>query len=163
MIHSMKEHRGSVRAVVCNADGTQVVSGSTDGSCIVWDLEKGVRIHALFEPTVFNDVLFHPDESQYLTCGANSKIGYWDAFDGNAIRVIDGGDAEMTCLDIQPEGEMFVSGSADKLVKIWHYDDGLTIGVGKGHSGNVSKLEIGVDSICWLDVVEEIYLSANQM
>ena len=35
LLHSMKEHRGSVNALVCNKDGSQVVSASADGSCIV--------------------------------------------------------------------------------------------------------------------------------
>lgn len=145
MIHNLKEHRGPVNAVVCNQAGTQVVSASEDGSCIVWDVQRGVRIHALFEPTVFNGVLYHPDESQYLTCGANSKIGYWDAFDGNAIRMIDGGDS-ITCLDIRPnDGALFVSGSADKLVKVWQYDDGIVVGVGRGHSGTVNSVAISPD------------------
>lgn len=119
MIHSMKEHRGKVNSVVCNSGGTRAVSGAADGSFIVWDLSKGVRLNAMFEPTVFQHVLYHPDESQYLTCGSNQKISYWDAYDGAAIRVVEGGAAEMTCLDIQPEGDLFVSGSADKLVKLW--------------------------------------------
>lgn len=142
MVHSMKEHSGKVHAVVCNADGTRAVSGSADGSCIVWDLIKGVRVTALFEPTAFEAVLFHPDESQYLTCGSNFKIGFWDAYDGSAIRVIEGGEDKMTCLDIQKDGELFVSGGADKLIKLWNYDDGITISVGKGHSGTVNRVAI---------------------
>lgn len=145
MLHSMKEHRGAINSVVCNRDGSKIISASADGSCIVWDLNKGIRIHALFEPTVFKDVLFHPDESQYLTCQTNYKISYWDAFDGSAIRIIDGGDADMTCLDIQPEGNIFISGSADKSVRVWNYDDGITIGVGQGHSGKVSSVAISPD------------------
>ena len=47
MIHSMKEHRGSVNSIVCNSDGSQAVSASADGSCIVWNIEKGVRITAV--------------------------------------------------------------------------------------------------------------------
>lgn len=145
MIHSMKEHRGTINALVCNADGSQVVSASSDGSCIVWDIDKGVRIHALFDPTNFKDVLLHPDESQYLTCGANSKFGYWDAHDGSAIRLVEGSKSEITCLDIQLEGNMFVSGSADKTVRAWHYDDGITLGIGRGHSGRVNALTISPD------------------
>jgi len=145
MIHSMKEHRGSIHAVKCDAAGKQAVSASADGSCIVWNIAKGIRILALYESTIFTDVLLHPDESQYLSCGTNCKISYWDAYDGSAIRVIGGGDGKMTCLDIQSDGDTFVSGSADKLVKLWTYDDGLVIGVGKGHSGKINKVAISPD------------------
>ena len=86
-----------------------------DCSCIVLDLNEGVRIHALFENAVFKDMLYHPDESQYLTCGTNCKLSYWDAYDASAIRKIDGGDAAMTCLYIQFNGNFFASGSADNL------------------------------------------------
>ena len=141
----MKEHRGVVNTVVCNKEGTQAVSGSADGSCIVWDTEKGLRINALFEPTIFRHVLFHPDESQYLTCGSNFKISYWDSYDGSAIRVIDGGEAEMTSLDITESGDMFVSGSGDKTVKVWSYDDGLVLGIGQGHSGAIQKVAFSPD------------------
>ena len=173
MIHSVKEHRGPINSVVCNADGTQVISSSDDGSCIVWDLNKGIRIHALFDQTVFHSALYHPDESQYLTCGANYKIGYWDASDGTAIRMIEGGEAEITCLDIvqqmassspravggaSPDEignvgggencEWYVSGSADKSVKVWHYDDGIPIRIGWGHSDVINCVRISPDERC---------------
>jgi len=131
------------------------VTGSSDGSCIVWDMERYVRIIAMFEPTVFQAVLYHPDESQYLTCGSNHKISYWDAYDGSAIRVIDGGDEEMTSLDIEPHGELFISGGADKLVKVWHYDDGLTLATGVGHSGRVNGVKVSPDQETIVSVGDE--------
>mmetsp|Transcript_1209 Transcript_1209/g.2585 ORF Transcript_1209/g.2585 Transcript_1209/m.2585 type:complete len:664 (+) Transcript_1209:173-2164(+) len=159
LIHSVKEHSGPINSVVCNSDGTQVISSSEDGSCIVWDLNKGIRIHALFDQTIFHSALYHPDQSQYLTCGANYKLGYWDAYDGTGIRMIEGGEAEITCIDIQPSPlssspsglesptspEWYVSGSADKSVKVWHYDDGITVRVGWGHSGTVNCVTISPD------------------
>lgn len=145
MVHSMKEHRGEVNALVCNSDWSQVASAASDGSCIIWDLQKGVRIHALYEPTVFNSIHYHPDESQYLTGSANNKIGFWDAFDGTPIRFITGGDADITCLDIQSNGTYFVSGGADKKINVWHYDDGKMVGSGKGHSGNINKVTFSPD------------------
>lgn len=145
MVASLKEHRGPINCIKINADGTQCISASSDGSCIVWDLVRYVRITALFEPNVFESVLYHPDESQMLTCGSNHKISYWDAADGQVIRVIEGGDDMMTSLDITPSGEFFVSGSKDRLLKIWHYDDGLTVAVGRGHSGAVKQVKISPD------------------
>ncbi|CAN0312127.1 unnamed protein product, partial [Ectocarpus sp. 4 AP-2014] len=73
------------------------------------------------------------------------KITYWDAYDGTAIRVIEGGDEEMNTLDVEPSGEAFVSGGDDGLVKVWHYDDGLTMSVGTGHSGSVAAVRISPD------------------
>jgi WD40 repeat protein len=145
MIASLKEHRAPIKSIKVNNDSSQAISASADGSCIVWDLNKYVRLYALFESNVFLSVLYHPDESQILTCGSNHKISYWDASDGEAIRVIDGGEKEINCLDITQNGEFFVSGSRDMMLKIWHYDNGITCCVGKGHSGNVNAVKISPD------------------
>lgn len=142
---SLKEHRGAVNCIKVNSDFSQCVSASSDGSCIVWDLHRLVRIMAFFEPNLFLSVLYHPDESQLLTCGSNFKITYWDASDGQAIRVIDGGDGPMTSVDIEQNGEFFVSGSDDKILKVWHYDDGIPVAIGRGHSGKIKAVRISPD------------------
>lgn len=145
MIHSMKEHRGEVHSIMCNQDGTRAISSSSDASCIIWDIRQGIRITALFEPAIFTNAVIHPDESQYLTCGTHKKITYWDAYDASAIREIEGGTAEMTCLEIASNGNFFISGSADRLLRLWDYDDGITLGIGKGHSGKVNKVAFSPD------------------
>lgn len=142
---SLKEHRGPVNAIKINADSSQCISASSDGSCIIWDLDRHVRITALFEPNVFECVLYHPDESQMLTCGSNHKITYWDASDAQTIRVLEGGDDGMTSLDILPSGEFFLTGSKDKLLKVWHYDDGLPVAIGRGHSGTIKAVKVSPD------------------
>lgn len=138
----MKEHRGPIRCIKINHDNTQCVTASADGSCIVWDLVRYVRLAAFFDSTVFNAILYHPDESQLLTCGSNHKVSYWDAYDGTAIRVVDGGSAEMTTLDIDPSGHVFVSGGADNVLKVWHYDDGIVVATGRAHSGSICAIRI---------------------
>ncbi|CAM9783757.1 unnamed protein product [Ascophyllum nodosum] len=145
MTTSWKEHRGPVNCIQVSHENRQCISASADGSCIVWDLLRGVRVLALFEINVFKSVRYHPDESQYLTCGSNHKITYWDAYNGTAIRVIEGGEEELNTLDVEPSGETFVSGGGDGLVKVWHYDDGLTTSIGTGHSGRVSAARISPD------------------
>lgn len=145
MIVSLKEHRGAVNSIKVNKDSSQAVTASADGSCIVWDMDRYVRIVALFESNIFNSIQYHPDESQMLTCGSNHKITYWDAVDGSAIRVIDGGEGVMTSLDLTSSGEFFVSGCEDKMLKVWHYDEGLPMAVGYGHSGSIKAVKISPD------------------
>lgn len=38
------------------------------------------------------------------------------------------------------EGEHFVSGGEDKLVKLWGYDEGICYYVGTGHSGAITRV-----------------------
>merc|ERR1711939_678258 len=46
-------------------------------------------------------------------------------------------------------GDFFVSGGADKLVKVWHYDEGMCRFIGVGHSGSINRLAISPDQgIC---------------
>ena len=147
---TLKEHRGPVNCIRVMKDNTQCVSASSDGSCIVWDLVNFLRLNAMFANTNFQAIVYHPDESQMLTAGSDRKITYWDAFDGNAIRIVDGSDpgssgGGLCCMDINDDGSQFVSGGEDKLVKLWHYDEGETTAQGIGHSGAVSAVRISPD------------------
>lgn len=55
-----------------------------------------------------------------VTTGSDRKITYWDVFDGNSIRMLDGSEeGEINTLSITKEGEHLVSAGEDKVVKIW--------------------------------------------
>lgn len=146
MESSLKEHRGRVSSIQVNKADTQAISTSYDGSCIIWDIKTHTRCLCLFESTMFKQVLYHPDESQLLTTGSNRKITYWDCFDGQAIRMLDGCDSgEINTLAITSAGEHFVSGGEDKRVKLWDYDEGICYYHGIGHSGNISRIAVSPD------------------
>mmetsp|Transcript_8640 Transcript_8640/g.1192 ORF Transcript_8640/g.1192 Transcript_8640/m.1192 type:complete len:131 (+) Transcript_8640:1283-1675(+) len=111
---SLKEHRGRVWAIQIRSNSEQAVSASSDGSCIVWDIKNFTRLTCLFESTMFKQVLYHPDESQLITTGSGRKITYWDCFDGQPIRMLDGSeDGEVNSLAITTAGEHFASGGED--------------------------------------------------
>lgn len=140
---SLKEHRGRVSDIKINSNDTQAVSSSYDGSCIIWDIISHTRIMCLFESTMFKQVVYHPDESQLLTTGSDRKVTYWDCFDGQAIRMLDGSaTGELNALAITNAGEHFISAGEDKIVKLWDYDEGIAYYQGVGHSGSVTKIAV---------------------
>mmetsp|Transcript_42589 Transcript_42589/g.99981 ORF Transcript_42589/g.99981 Transcript_42589/m.99981 type:complete len:612 (+) Transcript_42589:132-1967(+) len=146
MLGSMKEHKATVNCIKVRGNDMEFVTASSDGSCIIWDMRRFVRNNSLFASTFFKAVLYHPDESQLLTTGTDRKITNWDAYDGSAIRIVDGStSAEVNTLDIAGSGEFFVSGGGDKVVKLWHYDEGQTQAIGIGHSGAITKVVVSPD------------------
>ncbi|KAK9810051.1 hypothetical protein WJX72_004013 [[Myrmecia] bisecta] len=147
MIASMKEHKAAVNSIkLKESSNEECVSASSDGSCIIWDLATFHRRSSLFANTIFKSVAYHPDESQLVTAGTDRKITYWDAFDGQAIRILEGSDTEqLDCLAIDPDGEAIVSGSSDKLVKLWAYDAGHCYETGVAHSGHVTNVAVTDD------------------
>ncbi|CAD8178148.1 unnamed protein product [Paramecium pentaurelia] len=74
------------------------------------------------------------------------KITYWEIFDGQAIRMLDGSEeGEFNALAITKEGEHFVSGGEDKEVKLWGYDEGICYFKGQGHSITITRITISPD------------------
>jgi len=81
-----------------------------------------------------------------VTAGSDRKITYWDCYDGQAIRMLDGSDSgELNALAIYAEGEHFISSGNDKVIKVWDYDEGINYFQGIGHSGEVTKIAISPD------------------
>lgn len=100
----------------------------------------------MFESTQFKALAYHPDESQILTTGSDRKITYWDTFDGQAIRILEGStEGELATLSVAKSGSHFVSGSQDRMVKLWDYDTGLATHIGVGHSGTINCVGIAPD------------------
>ena len=66
----------------------------------------------------------------YEFCDCDVQITYWDSSDCNAIRIMDASTDDIRALCIEPDGKYFVSAGADKLVKLWDYDEGSLKAVG---------------------------------
>lgn len=78
--------------------------------------------------------------------GTDRKLTYWDAITGDAIRELEGSDkSPLLCLAVHPNGNTIATGAADKLVKLWNYDQGTCFAVGQGHTGEVTRCAFSPD------------------
>jgi WD40 repeat protein len=72
------------------------------------------------------------------------QITYWDAYDGQAIRIIEGSaQAQVNTLCTDPAGEALLSGGGDRLVKVWGYDEGLVSVLAQLHMRGSAALLCG--------------------
>lgn len=84
------------------------------------------------------------------------QITYWDAFDGQAIRIIDGSESnEVNALATDCDGEAIISGGGDKLVRVWGYDEGHCYFIGVAHSGTVNHVAVTPDKSSIVSVGSE--------
>lgn len=115
--------------VVYHPDESQIVTAGTDRK--VNSIQTLMQVHlclALRPCKLCNCCatccMHHPQQDVWdatVCClGYCVQITYWDAYDGQAIRIIEGSDsAQLNALATDPEGEALLSGGSDKLVKLW--------------------------------------------
>ncbi|XP_037265448.1 cilia- and flagella-associated protein 52 isoform X2 [Falco biarmicus] len=139
----LKEHVSAVSCIKVKKDDRECVTASLDGTCIIWDLVRFIRRQMILANTLFKCVCYHPEEYQIITSGTDRRIGYWEVFDGSAIREVEGSvSGSINGMDITSDGAYFVTGGDDHLVKLWDYNEGAVTHVGVGHSGHITRLKI---------------------
>lgn len=139
LIGVLKEHYAPIATVVINSFDTEVVSASSDGSCIIWDLVRLQRRHVLFAHTQFNCAQYLPNAVQVLTAGSDKSISYWEVYDGSQVRELEGSKTgPINFIDIETTGTYFVSGGDDQLVRLWDYQKGEELCQGTGHAGVIT-------------------------
>ncbi|XP_026277073.1 cilia- and flagella-associated protein 52 isoform X1 [Frankliniella occidentalis] len=152
----LKDHKGPVSDIHVSSNNQQAVSASTDGSCIIWDIVRLVRLQILFANSLFMACRFNPDGCQVLTAGTDRKIQYWECYDGSLIRDLEGSTAAaLNTLDISLDGSFFVTGSNDFLVKVWNYNEGYTTHIGIGHAGIITTVRLSPDSKYLISVSDD--------
>ncbi|XP_072414529.1 cilia- and flagella-associated protein 52 [Chiloscyllium punctatum] len=139
----LKEHTSTVSCIKIKKNDQECVTASYDGTCIIWDIIRYARNQMILANTLFKCVCYHPEEYQIITSGKDRKIGYWEVYDGSAIRELDGSlSGSVNGMDITTDGSFFVTGGEDKLIKFWGYNEGEVTHIGIGHSGTINRIKI---------------------
>uniref|UniRef100_A0A5K3ET11 Cilia- and flagella-associated protein 52 n=2 Tax=Mesocestoides corti TaxID=53468 RepID=A0A5K3ET11_MESCO len=156
LLATMKEHANTVSCIKINKDDTACASSSADGTCIVWSLVEFTRLQIIFSNTLFRVVCFHTSEVQLLTAGTDRKIGYWEMYDGSQIRELEASrSGSINGMDLTRDGNVFVTGGDDKIVKVWRYNEGDVTHIGLGHSSPITRLKISPDQKLIITVSED--------
>ncbi|KAA0187408.1 WD repeat-containing protein 16 [Fasciolopsis buskii] len=156
LVEAMHEHTNAVSCIQISRDDLSCVSASADSTCIIWCLETFHRKQIIFSNTLFRCICYHPNECQVITSGTDRKIGYWEVYDGSLIRQLDGSrSGSINGMDITQDGNTFVTGGDDKLVKIWKYNEGEVTHVGLGHTSSITRLRIAPDQRHVITVSED--------
>jgi cytochrome c len=140
----LRGHGGPVRALVVSADGTTALSGSFDGSAILWSLPRDAAAQVLrFHDDAVNAVALLKD-GRAVTGGADGRIAIWTAGRGEPDTVLQGHTAPIVALSVSPDGTSLASASWDHSVRLWPLTGGAPR-VFEGHAQNVNGVAFTPD------------------
>ncbi|MBD1824182.1 hypothetical protein H6F51_17055 [Cyanobacteria bacterium FACHB-DQ100] len=116
----LQGHSSSVLSVAFCPDGRTIVSGSSDKTIRLWNLE-GNPIEQPFRghrDDVWS-VAFSPDGQMIVSGSSDKTIRLWD-LEGNPIeQPFQGRNGRVWSVAFSPDGQTIVSGSSDKTIRLW--------------------------------------------
>ncbi|OAL52813.1 F-box/WD repeat-containing protein-like protein lin-23 [Pyrenochaeta sp. DS3sAY3a] len=107
-------------------DDEIMVTGSSDYTCIVWDItgDEFVPMYRLrgHEAGVLDVCL---DKQYIISCSKDAMIKVWDRKTGNCVRTLKGHRGPVNA--VQLRGNALVSASGDGVAKLWNLDTGVAM------------------------------------
>ncbi len=133
------------QSILClQYDDETLVTGSSDSTCIVYDIKDGYRpIRRLRHHTAaVLDLAF--DDRHIVTCSKDISICIWDRQTGAMLKQLRGHAGPVNA--VQLRGNTIVSCSGDFKVKLWNVDTGRNIKELVGHTKGLACSQFSDDS-----------------
>jgi WD40 repeat protein len=166
-IATIRGHHGQVTSIAFSSDGSQVVSGSLDGT---------VRIRAVasseeqLAPIPGHDacvtqVVFSSDGSRLVSGSEDMTVRIWDGLTCEELAVLHGHEDVVRTVAYSPDGARVISGSRDDSVRVWDALGFEEIAVLKGHCDDVTFVTFAPDGAliasCSFDHTVRLWSSSN--
>ena len=137
---------GSIEAVSLTPDGKRAICGSSNGTCILWDLTTGEAIQSLNGHTSgVIAVSMTPDGKRAISGSLDNTCIYWDLNTGQVINILKGHTAPVTDVEITPDGKKAISSSINMICILWDLNTGKALQSLKGHNSMVTTVSITPD------------------
>jgi WD40 repeat protein/serine/threonine protein kinase len=143
---TLRGHEQGVSSIAFSPDGTRIVSGSSDSTLKVWDVDNGRGLMTLqgHEGPV-QSVAFSPSGARIVSGGFDNTLRVWNADTGSEQMVLRGHEGSVGSVAFSPDGRRIVSGSVDKTLKVWDADNGSELMTLNGHEKAVSSAAFSPD------------------
>ena len=119
------QNGSEVCSVAFSHDGSQVVSGSEDGTVRIWNAATGeVEAELKGHTEWVMSVAFAQNGSQVVSGSSDNTVRIWNAATSEAEAELKGHTDEVKSVAFSQDGNQIVSGSYDNTVRIWNVATG---------------------------------------
>jgi WD40 repeat protein len=119
LVQTLAGHTAGAYAAAFNRQGTQLATGSTDGTVRLWDVTTWTETAVLKHGTNVYGVAFSPDGTRLVSACADNSIRFWDLATRQEVADLRGHGAYVHQIAFSPDGSRLVSGSGDHTLRIW--------------------------------------------
>ncbi len=133
---SLQGHRGPVAGVAVSPTGHLAVSGSHDGSVLLWNLETARPVRRFIgHRDMVGPVAFAPLQDRVVSGSRDSRIVVWDIRTGRPLHTLTGHRGPVNGLAVTPDARHLVSTSVqDRSLRLWRLADGALLASFQGES-----------------------------
>ncbi|MBD2544930.1 serine/threonine-protein kinase [Planktothricoides raciborskii] len=140
---TLSGHDQDVQSVAITPDGTEIASGSFDGTIKIWNLKTGELMQTLTGHSdageIVSSIAISPD-GKILVSSTNSyggNIKIWDLSSGLLLATLNAQQVGVSVVAISPDSQFLASGGYDGTIQLWNLALGEEIGTFSGHLGRV--------------------------
>lgn len=115
VVRTYSGHSQDVWSVAFSADGSRILTGSDDGTAILWDTLSSRALNRYDIRGRVNEAVFSPD-GKYIAAGSSSGyVSVWDIASGEKIQEYrrQKHSVQISSLAFSPDGNYVVSGAGD--------------------------------------------------
>ncbi|CAB0033638.1 unnamed protein product [Trichogramma brassicae] len=153
---SMEHHTDWVNDIVLCCGGKNLISASSDTTVKVWNAHKGFCMSTLRTHKDYVKALaYAKDREQVASAGLDKAIFLWDVNTLTALTAsnntvttssLTGNKDSIYSLAMNPPGTMIVSGSTEKILRLWDPRTCTKLVKLRGHQDNIKALVLNKDA-----------------
>ncbi|MGO9170542.1 MAG: caspase family protein [Rhodomicrobium sp.] len=142
----LKGHTDVVDSLAFSPDGRQLISGSKDGTAILWDAGIQRVLHRLQgHRDDVNAVSFSADGTRAVTGSQDKTLRLWRVSDGALLALMSGHASGVSALAVSPKDAVITSGDGIGQLRAWDGQTGAFIAVLANQGGMVGSLRFSPD------------------
>ena len=139
-------HTNRISAGAFTLDGKNLLTASSDGTAILWNLETGLPIRQFVgHEGSIQCLCLTSDARRFMTGGDDGTARLWDIPTGKCIHVFRGHKAAVETVCVTADGKNLITGSLDTKAVIWSMRTLSPVRILEGHTDRVSSICMSPD------------------
>ncbi|MEM0980434.1 MAG: TIR domain-containing protein [Cyanobacteria bacterium P01_H01_bin.58] len=143
LVTEWQAHAQLTRAVKFSPNGQFIATASEDATVKLWDREGEFVRTLTADLRGFESLIWTPD-NHLIAGGDNGHIYIWD-ISGERLQTFTEHRAEVTALDISPDGKTLVSVGRDRQVKLYDLETNIVKNTFEAHAGAIYNTQFTPD------------------